>query len=94
MLVVFSTSPTLTFVVFILVQMLLILFFFQSKVAKLLGAEPNLVFAGANINLTITTDSLSLLDMESGDVSVSGIKKKSHFKKRLPTSDRLFVFFR
>ena len=44
----------------------------QVKVAKLLGAEPNLVFAGANINLTITTDSLSLMDMESGDVSLTG----------------------
>ena len=43
--------------------------YFKVKVARLLGAEPNLVFAGANINLTITTDSISLMDMESGDVS-------------------------
>ncbi len=43
---------------------------FQTKVTKILGAEPNLVFAGANINLTITTDCLSLMDMESGDVSL------------------------
>ena len=51
---------------------------FQTKVTKILGAEPNLVFAGANINLTITTDCLSLMDMESGDVSLLQFLIKTH----------------
>ena len=54
----------------------------QVKVAKLLGAEPNLVFAGANINLTITTDSLSLMDMESGDVRNIFSDLKWYFMKQ------------
>ena len=42
---------------------------FQSaKLSKMLGDEPNLVFAGANVNLTITTDCLTIVVMESGNV--------------------------
>ena len=36
--------------------------------AKLLGDNPNLVFAGANVNLTITTDCLSIMNMEDGEM--------------------------
>lgn len=43
--------------------------YFQcAKVSKMLGQQPNLVFAGANVNLTITTDSLTIVVMETGDV--------------------------
>ena len=37
----------------------------------MLGDEPNLVFAGSNVNLTITTDSLTIVVMETGDVCTS-----------------------
>lgn len=40
----------------------------RQKIAKYLGDEPNLVFAGSNVNLTITTDSLTMMIMESGEV--------------------------
>lgn len=40
----------------------------SGKVSKLLGEQPNLLFAGSNVNLTITTDCLTIMIMESGEV--------------------------
>ena len=37
--------------------------------AKYLGEHPLMHMAGSNVNLTITTDSLSMMVMESGEVS-------------------------
>lgn len=50
------------------------IFIFQgTKIAKFLGDEPGLTFAGSNVNLTITTECLSLMVMESGEVSHSDL---------------------
>ena len=43
---------------------------FQTKISRFLGDEPNLGFAGSNVNLTITTESLTLMIMESGEVRI------------------------
>ena len=40
----------------------------KSKVTKLLGEQPNMKYAGANVNLTITTESITIMVMESGEV--------------------------
>ena len=40
----------------------------SAKVNKLIGEQPNLVFAGSNVNLTITTEMLNLMVMESSEV--------------------------
>ncbi|XP_059155438.1 SHC-transforming protein 1-like isoform X2 [Physella acuta] len=38
------------------------------KLAKMLGDNPHMQYAGANVNLTITTDSIILMIMESGEI--------------------------
>ena len=44
-------------------------FFIQnSRIQHLLGERPNLLFAGSNVNLSITTDGLVITVMESGEV--------------------------
>ena len=40
----------------------------NAKITKLLGEEPSLAFAGSNVNLTITTEALTLMVMETGEV--------------------------
>ena len=45
----------------------------DKKITKLLADMPNMQYAGSNTNLTITTDSLSLVIMETGDVSISNL---------------------
>jgi len=35
---------------------------------KMLGDRPSMQYAGSNINLTITTEALNLMIMESGEV--------------------------
>lgn len=44
------------------------IYFQNAKITKLLGEEPSLAFAGSNVNLTITTDALTLMVMETGEV--------------------------
>lgn len=49
----------------------------EKKISKMLGDLPKMQHAGSNVNLTITTDSLSLMVMESGEVShvrVNGVR--------------------
>ena len=40
----------------------------RSKVSKLLGDEPSMKYAGANVNLTVTTETISIMVMDSGEV--------------------------
>ncbi|KAL5005069.1 hypothetical protein ScPMuIL_018525 [Solemya velum] len=40
----------------------------DKKINRMLGIHPGMQYAGSNVNLTITTDSLSLMVMESGDI--------------------------
>ncbi|XP_064607882.1 SHC-transforming protein 1-like isoform X2 [Liolophura sinensis] len=40
----------------------------EKKISKMLGDLPKMQHAGSNVNLTITTDSLSLMVMESGEI--------------------------
>ena len=46
------------------------LFCQSNKIGKLLGDQPNMLFAGSNVNLTITTESLTIMIMESGEVGL------------------------
>lgn len=39
-----------------------------NKIATLLGSEPQMVFAGSNVNLTITTENLTIMNIENGDI--------------------------
>lgn len=41
----------------------------------MLGDAPHMQYAGANVNLTITTDSIILMIMESGEVNWSLFKQ-------------------
>ena len=41
----------------------------DKKLVKMLGDAPKMQYAGSNVNLTITTDCLTLIIMESGEVS-------------------------
>lgn len=38
------------------------------KVSRMLGDNPHMHYAGANVNLTISTESISLMVMETGEV--------------------------
>ena len=38
---------------------------------KLLGDQPNLMYAGSNVNLTITIDCINIIVMETGDVRIA-----------------------
>ena len=42
-----------------------------SRVNKLLGDQPNLMYAGSNVNLTITIDCINIIVMETGDVRIA-----------------------
>ena len=50
----------------------------KSKVTKLLGEQPNMKYAGANVNLTITTESITIMVMESGEVRMTSFKSDPH----------------
>ncbi|KAH9509062.1 sporulation-specific csd4-like protein [Bulinus truncatus] len=38
------------------------------RLAKMMGDSPHMQYAGSNVNLTITTDSINLMVMESGEI--------------------------
>ena len=41
----------------------------EKKIGRMLSDTPKMQFAGSNVNLTITTESINLMVMESGEVS-------------------------
>lgn len=57
------------------------------KVGRLLGDEPQMVFAGSNVNLTITTECLTIMNIEDGDVCISYL----HSMTFSPTSSFISV---
>lgn len=40
----------------------------DKRVSRMLGENPHMHYAGANVNLTITTDSINLMVMETGEI--------------------------
>lgn len=40
----------------------------DKRVSRMLGEIPHMMYAGANVNLTITTDSINLMVMETGEI--------------------------
>ena len=52
----------------------------STKIAKFLGDHPSMLYAGSNVNLTITTDSLNMVVMETGEVSRILFKKYPSLK--------------
>lgn len=40
----------------------------ERRVSRMLGENPHMMYAGANVNLTITTDSINLMVMETGEI--------------------------
>ncbi|KAH3841695.1 SHC-transforming protein 1-like [Dreissena polymorpha] len=40
----------------------------DKKITKMLGENPSMQYAGSNVNLTITTESINLMVMESGEI--------------------------
>ena len=41
----------------------------DKKILKMIGQTPFMHYAGSNVNMTITTDAINLMIMESGEVS-------------------------
>ncbi|ELT87925.1 hypothetical protein CAPTEDRAFT_201178, partial [Capitella teleta] len=39
-----------------------------TRISSLLGSEPQMVYAGSNVNLTITTENLTIMNIENGDI--------------------------
>ncbi|XP_013384635.1 SHC-transforming protein 1-like [Lingula anatina] len=42
----------------------------DKKLVKILGEHPKMIYAGTNVNLTITTDALTLMIMDTGEILV------------------------